>query len=164
MTKRNQGGSIQLAGISEPRLLKVLSVIFMNHESSKLSRDSPRRTDAADMLKRRLKQVGLPAHYSPYSFRATGITNFPENDGTLEAAQRIAGHATAAPRNSTIVGPKGFARRFGEDSVLIVTWQRGAEKKRLLDHRCAGDKNRPHGHQHLHAASTGGDAPAHHRI
>jgi hypothetical protein len=26
-------------------------------------------------------------------FRATGTTNFLENDGTLEAAQRIAGHA-----------------------------------------------------------------------
>jgi integrase len=51
------------------------------------------RTDAADMLKRRLKQAGLPAHYSPHSFRATGITNFLKNDGTLEAAQRIAGHA-----------------------------------------------------------------------
>jgi hypothetical protein len=25
--------------------------------------------------------------------RATGVTNFLENDGTLEAAQRIAGHA-----------------------------------------------------------------------
>jgi integrase/recombinase XerD len=46
-----------------------------------------------NMLKRRLKQAGLPAHYSPHSFRATGITNFLENDGTLEAAQRIAGHA-----------------------------------------------------------------------
>jgi site-specific recombinase XerD len=51
------------------------------------------RTDAADMLKRRLKQAGLPAHYSPHSFCATGITNFLENDGTLEAALRIAGHA-----------------------------------------------------------------------
>ena len=28
-----------------------------------------------------------------FFFRATGITNFLENDGTLEAAQRIAGHA-----------------------------------------------------------------------
>ena len=36
---------------------------------------------------------GQKAHYSPHSFRATGITNFLENDGTLEAAQRIAGHA-----------------------------------------------------------------------
>jgi integrase/recombinase XerD len=61
-------------------------------KTSKLSR-RPMRTDAADMLKRRLKQAGLPAHYSPHSFRATGITNFLENDGTLEAAQRIAGHA-----------------------------------------------------------------------
>jgi site-specific recombinase XerD len=51
------------------------------------------RTDAAHMLKRRLKQAGLPAHYSPHSFRATGIANFLENDGTLEAAHRIASHA-----------------------------------------------------------------------
>jgi integrase len=62
-------------------------------KTGKLSRRPPMRTDAADMLKRRLKQAGLPAHYSPHSFRATGITNFLENDDTLEAAQRIAGHA-----------------------------------------------------------------------
>ena len=35
----------------------------------------------------------IASSYSPHSFRATGITNFLENDGTLEAAQRIAGHA-----------------------------------------------------------------------
>src|SRR5438132_3937880 len=57
-------------------------------KTGKLSRRPLVRTDAADMLKRRLKQAGLPAHYSPHSFRATGITNFLENDGTLEAAQR----------------------------------------------------------------------------
>jgi len=62
-------------------------------KTGKLSRRPLLRTDAADMLKRRLKQAGLPAHYSPHSFRATGITNFLENDGTLETAQRIAGHA-----------------------------------------------------------------------
>jgi site-specific recombinase XerC len=62
-------------------------------KTGKLSRRPLTRTDAADMLKRRLKRAGLPAHYSPHSFRATGITNFLENDGTLEAAQRIAGHA-----------------------------------------------------------------------
>jgi integrase len=59
-------------------------------KTGKLSRRPLVRTDAADMLKRRLKQAGLPAHYSPHSFRATCITNFLENDGTLEAAQRIA--------------------------------------------------------------------------
>jgi hypothetical protein len=36
------------------------------------------------MLKRRLKQAGLPTHYSPHSFRAIGITNFLENGGILD--------------------------------------------------------------------------------
>ena len=62
-------------------------------KTGKLSRRPLVRTDAADMRKRWLRQAGLPAHYSPHSFRATGITNFLENDGTLEAAQRIVGHA-----------------------------------------------------------------------
>ena len=61
--------------------------------TGKLSRRPLARTDAADLLKRRLKQAGLPTHYSPHSFRATGVTNFLENDGILEAAQRIAGYA-----------------------------------------------------------------------
>jgi integrase len=62
-------------------------------KTGKLSRRALVRTDTADMLKRRLKQAGSPAHYSPHSFRTTGITNFLENDGTLETAQLIAGHA-----------------------------------------------------------------------
>jgi integrase/recombinase XerD len=87
--------------------------------SGKTGKLSPRplvRTDAADMLKRRLKQAGLPAHYSPHSFRATDITNFLENDGTLEAAQRIAGHVDS--RTTKLYdrrGQKVFARRHGAD-------------------------------------------------
>jgi hypothetical protein len=46
------------------------------------------RTDADDMLKRRLKQAGLPTHYSPHSFRATGITNFLENAILSQAATK----------------------------------------------------------------------------
>jgi integrase/recombinase XerD len=45
------------------------------------------------MLKRRLRDTGLSTIYSNHSFRAAGITNYLENDGTLEVAQRIAGHA-----------------------------------------------------------------------
>jgi integrase/recombinase XerD len=44
-------------------------------------------------LKRRLNDARLSNAFSPHSFRATGITNFLENGGTLEVAQRIAGHA-----------------------------------------------------------------------
>jgi hypothetical protein len=46
------------------------------------------------MLKRRLRDAGLSIIYSNHSFRAAGITNYLENDGTLEVAQRIAGHAS----------------------------------------------------------------------
>jgi hypothetical protein len=49
------------------------------------------RMTAADML----KQAGLPTHYPPHSFRATGITNFLENDG-LEGLVRPV-KSTAVP-------------------------------------------------------------------
>jgi integrase/recombinase XerD len=45
------------------------------------------------MLKRRLSDTGLSSIYSNHSFRAAGITNYLKNGGTLETAQRIAGHA-----------------------------------------------------------------------
>jgi site-specific recombinase XerD len=51
------------------------------------------RFDGANLLKRRLRDAGILGEYSPHSFRATGITNYLENGGTLEVAQRIAGHA-----------------------------------------------------------------------
>jgi site-specific recombinase XerD len=51
------------------------------------------RFDGANLLKRRLRDAGIIGKYSPHSFRATGITNYLENGGTLEVTQRIAGHA-----------------------------------------------------------------------
>ena len=51
------------------------------------------RVDAYKMLKRRLKTAGIDGKFSIHSFRAKGITNFLENGGTSEVAQRIAGHA-----------------------------------------------------------------------
>jgi integrase/recombinase XerD len=48
------------------------------------------------MVKRRLKDAGLSTIYSNHSFRAAGITNFLENGGNFEVAQRIASHAAGA--------------------------------------------------------------------
>jgi site-specific recombinase XerD len=45
------------------------------------------------MVKQRLKSAGLPDAYSNHSFRATGITQFLENGGSLETAQQLANHA-----------------------------------------------------------------------
>ena len=45
------------------------------------------------VLKRRLRDAGVSIIYFNHPFRAAGITNFLENGGNLEVAQRIAGHA-----------------------------------------------------------------------
>ena len=61
-------------------------------------RFSPRplhRTDVLLMVKRRVKAAGLPAAICNHTFRATGITAYLENGGTLENAQLIAAHESA---------------------------------------------------------------------
>jgi integrase len=83
------------------------------------------RTDAADVLKRRLKQAGLPAHYSPHSFRATGITNFLENGGTLEAVQRIAGHADSRTTKLYDVAVRTYCSRIWRGfGTKMLAWLR----------------------------------------
>jgi integrase/recombinase XerD len=61
--------------------------------SRELGADGLSRKDAWAMLKRRLRDAGVSTIYSNHSLRAAGITNFLENGGNLEVAQRIAGHA-----------------------------------------------------------------------
>lgn len=51
------------------------------------------RFDAWKMVRRRLQDAGIQGEFTNHSFRATGITTFLENGGSLESAQYIAGHA-----------------------------------------------------------------------
>ena len=46
------------------------------------------------MIKRRASAAGLPPSTCCHTFRATGITAYLSNGGTLEDAQQIAGHAS----------------------------------------------------------------------
>ena len=46
------------------------------------------------MIKRRPAAAGLPPSTCCHTFRATGITAYLSNGGTLERAQQIAGHAS----------------------------------------------------------------------
>ena len=48
--------------------------------------------DAWSMIRRRAADAGIKTRIGCHSFRATGITNYLENGGTLENAQRMAGH------------------------------------------------------------------------
>ena len=48
---------------------------------------------ALEMIYRRTRRAGIPGRFCCHTFRATGITTFLENGGSLETAQFIAGHA-----------------------------------------------------------------------
>jgi len=50
------------------------------------------RIDAWKMIKRRAQAIGLPEEICNHTFRATGITAYLENGGTIEHAQQIANH------------------------------------------------------------------------
>jgi integrase/recombinase XerD len=58
------------------------------------------RTDVLRMVKRRAIGAGLPSSTSCHTFRATGITAYLENGGTIENAQAIAAHES--PRTTKL--------------------------------------------------------------
>ena len=49
--------------------------------------------DVCRLMKRRLKDAGMPPHLSPHSFRVTTITDLLEQGVPLEDVQRLAGHS-----------------------------------------------------------------------
>ncbi len=57
------------------------------------------RNDALRMVKRRAFAAGLSPHICCHSFRATGITEYMRNGGTLEKAQQMAAHASSRTTN-----------------------------------------------------------------
>jgi len=66
----------------------------------KLSANAIPRTDVLRMVKRRAVLAGLPSSTCCHTFRATGITAYLENGGTIENAQAIAAHES--PRTTKL--------------------------------------------------------------
>lgn len=71
------------------------------------------RYDAVRMVKRRARLAGLADTVCCHSFRATGITTYLRNDGTLETAQAIARHRS--PRTTLL-----YDWRQGEISLCEI--------------------------------------------
>jgi len=63
------------------------------------------RTDVLRMVKRRSIEAGLPSSTCCHTFRATGITAYLENGGTIENAQLIAAHES--PRTTKLYDRTG---------------------------------------------------------
>jgi integrase len=62
------------------------------------------RWEALAMVKRRIMAAGFGREVCNHSFRATGITNYLENGGTIEKAQAIAAHES--PRTTALYDRK----------------------------------------------------------
>ena len=61
-------------------------------KADRLTEQRMNRKEALAMIKRRVKAAGLSTRICNHSFRATGITTFLLNGGTIEKARAIAGH------------------------------------------------------------------------
>lgn len=64
-------------------------------KTKKLTANRMTRNDAWRMIRRRASDAGIKTAAGCHSFRATGITNYLENGGTLEKAQQMAAHSSA---------------------------------------------------------------------
>lgn len=60
-----------------------------------LTANSMHRNDALRMIKRRAMAAAISPHICSHTFRATGITEYMRNGGTLEKAQQMAAHASS---------------------------------------------------------------------
>jgi len=83
---------LEAAGIAGERRTPLFRSIDRRHN---LTPRPMHRNDAWRMIKRRAQAIGLPEDICNHTFRATGITNYLLNGGTLEKAQKMANHESA---------------------------------------------------------------------
>ena len=82
---------IEACGLTDPKapLFRTIS------RATKRLSDTPlSQPDAHAMVRRRAKIVGIETHIGNHSFRATGITTYLKNGGTLENAAAMANHSS----------------------------------------------------------------------
>jgi hypothetical protein len=73
------------------------------------------------MVKRRVRQAGLPDSVCCHTFRATGITTYLLNGGTLEKAQQIANHES--PRTTKLYDRTNDELSLDEIEKILI-WLR----------------------------------------
>jgi integrase/recombinase XerD len=88
---------IEAAGIGEARKFPLFRTFDRN---GRVTTRPLYQSDVLRMVKIRGKAIGLPDSTCCHSFRATGITVYLENGGTIEKAQAIAAHAS--PRTTKL--------------------------------------------------------------
>jgi site-specific recombinase XerD len=90
---------IAAAGIGEERKIWLFRTA-KGWKANVLSEEPMAQADAWRMIRRRAKAAGIKAPIGCHTFRATGITAYLENGGTLEHAQAMAAHES--PRTTKL--------------------------------------------------------------
>jgi integrase/recombinase XerD len=86
--------------------------------SGRLNDNRLTRHDVLRMVKRRVKGAGLPQRICCHTFRATGITAYLENGGTIERAQAIAAHES--PRTTKLYDRTSDAISLDEIERILI--------------------------------------------
>lgn len=82
---------IEICDLTEPKAPLFRTV---SRDTKQLSKTPLSQPDAHAMVRRRAKAAGIATRIGNHSFRATGITTYLKNGGTLENAAAMANHSS----------------------------------------------------------------------
>lgn len=106
---------LETAGIAEDKKCPLFRSL---NRQRQLTERRLHRIEVVAMIKRRGRQAGLPDNISCHTFRATGITTYLENGGTIENAQQIAAHES--PRTTKLYDRTSDAVSLDEIERIII--------------------------------------------
>jgi integrase/recombinase XerD len=86
--------------------------------SRELTTRAMSRFDAYKMIRRRAEDVGISSEIACHTFRATGITEYLRNGGTIEHAQAIAAHES--PRTTKLYDRTSDAISLDEIERIVI--------------------------------------------
>lgn len=86
--------------------------------SRELTMRAMSRFDAYKMIQRRVEDAGISSEIACHTFRATGITEYLRNGGTIEHAQQIAAHES--PRTTKLYDRTNDAISLDEIERIVI--------------------------------------------
>jgi site-specific recombinase XerD len=107
---------IEAAGIIEEKSKPLFR--STRGRSRELTTRAMSRFDAYKMIRRRAEDAGISSDIACHTFRATGITEYLRNGGTIEHAQQIAAHES--PRTTKLYDRTSDAISLDEIERIVI--------------------------------------------
>ena len=107
---------IEIAGIFEEKSKPLFR--STRGRSRELTTRAMSRFDAYKMIQRRAEDAGISSEIACHTFRATGITEYLRNGGTIEHAQQIAAHES--PRTTKLYDRTNDAISLDEIERIVI--------------------------------------------